>query len=190
MCEAAGFDVIIIETVGVGQSETAVHGLVDFFLLLLLAGAGDELQGIKRGIMEMADAVVVNKADGDNVLRAKAAAKEYELALSLFPAPDSRWTPRVLTCSAMEGGGIADIWGAMESYRDETRASGYFERRRQEQARYWMHESIDDELRRSFFGHPGVRAMLPGLEQEVEHGRLNSFSAARRLVGVYRGEEP
>ena len=143
LCEAAGFDKIFVETVGVGQSETAVHSMVDFFLLIQLAGTGDELQGIKRGIMEMADGIVINKADGTNIDKAKLAATQFRNALHLFPAPDSGWTPQVLTYSGFYNIGVKEIWDMVYEYIDFVKANGYFEYRRNEQSKYWMYESIN-----------------------------------------------
>ncbi|MGI9553556.1 MAG: methylmalonyl Co-A mutase-associated GTPase MeaB, partial [Thermodesulfobacteriota bacterium] len=151
LCEAAGFDTIIIETVGVGQSETAVNSMVDFFLLLHLAGAGDELQGIKRGIMEIADAIVINKADGPNIQRSKLAKKEIESALQLFPLPDSGWKTRALTCSSTEKTGIDSVWNTIEEYYKLTINSGYFIKNRQEQSKYWLHETVTKMLEDSFY---------------------------------------
>lgn len=182
LCEAAGFDVIFVETVGVGQSETTVHSMVDFFLLLALAGAGDELQGIKRGIMEMADALVINKADGDNRTAARRAKAQYRSALRLFPPTASGWTPEVATCSALTGEGMPEVWSLIERYRQETQASGYFAAHRREQARYWLRQAIEHHLHTRFFSDPAVQAQLPGLEQAVVEGTVSPFVAAQRLV--------
>ncbi len=187
LCEACGFDVIFIETVGVGQSETTVHSMVDFFLLLMLAGAGDELQGIKRGIMEMADLIAITKADGSNRERAGQAVTEYTNALHLFPAADSGWVPRVLTCSALEGGGLGEIWDAVGEYIQFTRENGFFERNRSQQARYWMYEFINDSLRTHFYAEPGIREHLLSLEKEVLSGSKSSFHAAMEILDKYRG---
>src|SRR5690554_2418684 len=145
LCEAAGYDVVFIETVGVGQSETAVHSMVDFFLLLMITGAGDELQGIKRGIMEMADSIAITKADHDNIQRANMARQEYQTALGLFPPHPSGVKQKVLTCSALEKNGLLDIWKHIEEYISTTRMSGFFEEKRNEQAKYWMFESIHEQ---------------------------------------------
>lgn len=185
LCEAAGFDTIFVETVGVGQSETAVHSMVDFFLLIQLAGTGDELQGIKRGIMEMADGIVINKADGDNIERAKLAASHFRNALHLFPPTDSGWIPKVLTYSGYYSLGIKEIWDMIEEYLAFTKANGYFERKRNEQARYWMHEAIHDMLRSSFFHNPEIEHLLPLLEQKVLHNEVSSFIAAKQLMDVF-----
>jgi len=146
LCEAAGFDTIFIETVGVGQSETAVHSMVDFFLLLMLAGAGDELQGIKRGIMEMADAIAINKADGNNIEKAGLAKIQYQNALHLFPPTPSGWDPKVLTCSAHEKTGIEELWAIISGYLAMTKENNYFQHRRNEQAKYWMYETINEQF--------------------------------------------
>ncbi len=185
LCEAAGYDTIIVETVGVGQSETAVHSMTDFFLLLLLPGAGDELQGIKRGIVEMADLAVVNKADGDRLKLAKQAKQEYRNALHLLPPKDSGWAARVEICSATTGMGIAEVWKDVQAYCRQAQDNGYFRRNRQNQARYWLHETIRQELQQQFFQHPEVQQLLPGLEQAVTNGQQSSFMAAEKLLRVF-----
>lgn len=185
LCEAAGFDTIIIETVGVGQSETAVHSMVDFFLLLMLAGAGDELQGIKRGIMEMADMIVINKADSGNEQAAKSAASEYKGALNLFPPAASGWKPKVKTCSATEGRGIAEVWEVIEHYLHQTKENGYFDRKRREQASYWLDESIHLELQQLFFGHPEIKAKLETYRGQVINGEISAYKAARELAKIF-----
>ncbi|MCR9144106.1 MAG: methylmalonyl Co-A mutase-associated GTPase MeaB [bacterium] len=190
LCEAAGFDAIIVETVGVGQSETAVRWMVDFFLLLMLAGAGDELQGIKRGIMEMADLIAITKADGDNAKLARAAAVEYRTALHLFPEAADGWHPQTMTCSAMSREGIDAIWDKIIEHNQHMLDGEHFEGRRREQSRYWMYETIHDELRRRFYADPGVAAALPETEAEVLAGRTNSFTAARRVMELYKSESP
>jgi LAO/AO transport system kinase len=188
LCEAAGFDVVFVETVGVGQSETTVHSMVDFFLLLVLAGAGDELQGIKRGIIEMADAIAVTKADGANVVRAQAAHAEYRSALSLYPLPASGVRPTVLTASARTGEGLDAVWQAVVAYRARTVETGYFDRKRREQARHWMHQTIEQQLLERFFASEAVRNALPDVEAAVLAGRLSSFAAAQQLLACYRAE--
>lgn len=188
LCEAAGFDTLIIETVGVGQSESTVHSMVDFFLLLMLAGAGDELQGIKRGIMEMADAIAITKAEGQNAARAQAAKAEYESALHLFPLKPSGWSPRVTTCSALANEGISDIWRIVEEYVAHCKANGFFERNRADQVKSWMYETIEYELRDRFFESPEVAMLLPGLEKSVLEGKMSSFGAARKLLDAYFGK--
>lgn len=185
LCEAAGFDKIFVETVGVGQSETTVHSMVDFFLLIQLAGTGDELQGIKRGIMEMADGIVINKADGSNIEKAKLAAAQFRNALHLFPAPESGWTPQVLTYSGFYNLGVKEIWDMVYEYIDFVKANGYFDFRRNEQSKYWMYESINEQLRDSFYHHPRIEAMLQGQEQKVLAGNLTSFIAAKELLDTY-----
>ena len=185
LCEAAGFDKIFVETVGVGQSETAVHSMVDFFLLIQLAGTGDELQGIKRGIMEMADGIIINKADGNNIEKAKLAAAHFRNALHLFPAPESGWTPQVLTYSGFYGIGIKEIWDMVYQYIDFVKANGYFESRRNEQAKYWMYETINEHLRDNFYQNPLIAGMLEEQEKEVLQGHTTSFAAARKLLDMY-----
>lgn len=185
LCEAAGFDKIFVETVGVGQSETAVHSMVDFFLLIQLAGTGDELQGIKRGIMEMADGIVINKADGSNIDKAKLAASQFSNALHLFPAPDSGWTPEVLTYSGFYNLGVKEVWDMVYRYIDFVKANGYFEHRRKEQSKYWMYESINEQLRDSFYRNAQIESMLSEKEQQVLDGQLTSFMAAKKLLDTY-----
>ena len=185
LCEAAGFDKIFVETVGVGQSETAVHSMVDFFLLIQLAGTGDELQGIKRGIMEMADGIIINKADGDNLERAKLAATQFRNALHLFPAPESGWTPQVLTYSGFYNLGVVEVWDMVYKYIDFVKENGYFEYRRNEQSKYWMYETINEQLRDSFYHNPQIEAMLTDKENQVLQGNLTSFIAAKDLLDTY-----
>lgn len=185
LCEAAGYDKIFVETVGVGQSETAVHSMVDFFLLIQLAGTGDELQGIKRGIMEMADAIVINKADGNNIEKAKLAAAHFRNALHLFPAPESGWMPKVLTYSGFYGIGIKEIWDMIDEYFVFVKANGYFEHRRNEQAKYWMYEAINEQLRDHFYTNPSIIPMLAHEEEQVLSGKTTSFAAAKRLLDAY-----
>ena len=187
LCEAAGFDKIFVETVGVGQSETACHSMVDFFLLIQLAGTGDELQGIKRGIMEMADGIVINKCDGDNVEPCQLAARQFQNALHLFPAPESGWTPKVLCYSGFYGLGIKEVWDMVFEYVDFTKKNGYFEYRRAEQAKYWMYESINEQLRNSFYNNETIAALLPRTEQAVLDGKQTSFVAAKHLLDAYFG---
>ncbi|MDN5273125.1 methylmalonyl Co-A mutase-associated GTPase MeaB [Chloroflexus sp. MS-CIW-1] len=184
LCEAAGFDIILVETVGVGQSETAVRGMVDFFLLLMLAGAGDELQGIKKGVIELADALLITKADGDNRQRALAAQAEYRHALRYLTPATPGWKPPVRTCSALTGAGITEIWQEIERFRDELTASGVFANRRREQARDWLYTLIDEQLRTLFFAHPVVRERLPTLEQAVVEGTLPVVSAVQQLIAA------
>ncbi len=185
LCEAAGFDTILIETVGVGQSETVVHSMVDFFLLIQIAGAGDELQGIKRGIMEMADAIVINKADGDNVNRANSAATLFRNALHLFPPSPSGWAPTVMTCSSLQKKGITEVWECILDYFTLVKGKGYFAERRSSQSRYWMFETIEEDLKRNFYHNKAVRTALAHLETQVSDDKVSPFSAARQLLEKY-----
>lgn len=185
LCEAAGFDVVFIETVGVGQSETAVHSMVDMFLLLQIAGAGDELQGIKRGIMEMADMIAVNKADSGNEQRAELAKRHFLNALNLFPMPDSGWRPRVYTCSAAEGTGLSDVWSGVEDFLKFTRQNGYYRLNRNRQAKYWMYETVDESLRENFYRNPLIESKVKEYEEQVLGDRKSSFVAARELLDTY-----
>lgn len=185
LCEAAGYDNIFVETVGVGQSETAVHSMVDFFLLIQLAGTGDELQGIKRGIMEMADGIVINKADGDNIERAKLAASQFRNALFLFPPSPSKWKPEVITYSGYYEIGIDIVWDMIDRYFSYVKKTGYFEKKRNEQAKYWMMETIDEQLRNHFYQVPQVRALLEQKEMRVLNNEQSSFTAARDVLDCY-----
>lgn len=186
LCEAAGFDTIFVETVGVGQSETAVHSMVDFFLLLQLAGTGDELQGIKRGIMEMADGIAINKCDGTNVEKSKLAKRQYENALHLFPMPDSDWKPQVITCSAVERTGISEIWQMVLDYIEFTQSSSYFNQKRTAQSKYWMYESINEKLKSDFYNNALIEKLLEETEQKVLSNEVSSFIAAKKLLETYR----
>ncbi len=188
LCEAAGFDVIFIETVGVGQSETAVHSMVDIFMLLQISGAGDELQGIKRGIMEMADLVVITKADGDNVNRARLAKTQIDNALRLFPEPDSGQRPQVMTCSALRGTGLGEVWSGVTDFIDAVKTNGYFESNRHRQSKYWMYESINETLNADFYKTPEIADALPVYEQQVLSDRISSFAAAKKLLELYYGK--
>lgn len=185
LCEAAGFDVIFIETVGVGQSETAVHSMVDFFLLLMLAGAGDELQGIKRGIMEMADIIAINKADGSNRERAKLAKAEFQNALHLFPPAESGWIPKAVTCSAIEKTGLDEIWEAIMEYIKLTENNRFFDFRRNQQAKYWMYETINEELKHSFYTDLDTLSHIAEVEKAVTDNKLSSFIGAQQLLNIY-----
>lgn len=185
LCEAAGFDTIFIETVGVGQSETAVHSMVDFFLLLMLSGAGDELQGIKRGIMEMADTIAITKADGSNVQKSDLAASQYRNALHLFPKSPSGWIPNVLTCSALSGTGIENIWKSINEYLQLTQTNNFFNYKRLEQAKYWMYETINQSLKSHFYNNPDIEKELPVFEQMVLEDKMSSFTAAKQLLKKY-----
>lgn len=186
LCEAAGYDRIIVETIGVGQSETVVDSMVDVFLLLMLAGAGDELQGIKRGIMEMADIVAINKADGDNADKAREAKTDYEHALSLLPPSKSGWKPVVKTCSALERSGIGAIHETTEAFIDNARKQGTFNKAREEQARYWLHQTIETTLKRQFYEEEAVRDLLREVEEGVSKGSMSSTTAAEKLLRAFR----
>lgn len=182
LCEAAGFDTIIIETVGVGQSETVVHSMVDFFLLLKLAGAGDELQGIKRGIIEMADAIVINKADGDNEKNAKIAKVEFNRALHLYPIKESNWQPKVLTASALKNIGIDKIDKMIVDYIALTKANNYFDKKRNQQNKYWLLATIDQQLKANFYQNPLIKNALSKEIEDLENGKTTPFNAAKRLL--------
>ena len=184
LCEAAGHDVIFVETVGVGQSETTVHGLVDFFLLLMLAGAGDELQGLKRGIMEMADALLITKADGANALAATRARQDYQNALHLFPPAASGWAVPVRTCSALSGEGLHEVWEMLQAYANHAQNTGFWQQRRQRQQLQWLHQSIRQALEARFYESAAVRAQLPALEAQVAAGQLTPAAAAQLLLGT------
>ena len=184
LCEAAGYDTIIIETVGVGQSETAVHSMVDFFLLLKLAGAGDELQGIKRGIIEMADAIVINKADGDNTKRAKLAKVEFNRALHLYPEKSSTWTPKVTTCSALLNEGIDEVWTMIRDYETLTKSNQFFETKRNEQNKYWLIQTIEERLKHDFFENKKMKAALKEQLALIESHQTTPFAAADYLLGL------
>ena len=186
LCEAAGFDVIFIETVGVGQSETAVHSMVDIFMLLQISGAGDELQGIKRGIMEMADLVAITKADGDNRHRAELARAQIFNALKLFPPTESEWTPQVLTCSSLSGKGIGDVWNTVVDFINHTKANGFFQNNRNRQGKYWMYESINETLKSDFYTNERIAPLLAQYEADILGDRISSFVAAKNLLDLYR----
>ena len=185
LCEAAGFDTIIIETVGVGQSETAVHSMVDFFLLLKIAGAGDELQGIKRGIMEMADAIVINKADGDNIKKAQFAKVEFNRALHLFPAKKSGWIPKTTTCSAITSEGIPEVWNTITEFLNLTQSNSYFFEKRQNQNQFWMIETINDQLKSNFYNNPEIQQQLDSTKKAVQNDEISPFAAASLLLEKY-----
>jgi LAO/AO transport system kinase len=185
LCEAAGFDKIFVETVGVGQSETACHSMVDFFLLIQVAGTGDELQGIKRGIMEISDGIVINKCDGDNVDRCQMAATNFRNALHFFPMPESGWLPKVLCYSGFYGTGVKEVWDMIYEYFDFVKSNGYFEYRRNEQSKYWMYETINEQLRLNFYHNPRIREQLQLAEQSVLLGQKTSFVAAQDLLDLY-----
>ncbi|WP_338815475.1 methylmalonyl Co-A mutase-associated GTPase MeaB (plasmid) [Bernardetia sp. Wsw4-3y2] len=185
LCEAAGFDVILIETVGVGQSETIVKGMVDFFLLLMLAGAGDELQGIKRGIMEMADMLVITKADKENKNAATRAKSQYKHALHLFPPNDAKWTVPVEICSALENEGIENIWKNIEDFVKQTTSNGFFKINRSQQNKQWLHQTIEERLKRDFYANELIKKQIEDLEKQVANGSRNAVEVARELLNNY-----
>ncbi len=185
LCEAAGFDTIFVETVGVGQSEIAVHSMVDFFLLLQLAGTGDELQGIKRGVMEMADGIAINKCDGENINRSKVAKTQYQNALRLFPKSDSGWDPEVIPCSAIEHTGIAEIWEMIKRYIHHIKNNQYFDELRNQQSKYWMYESINEQLKNNFYQHSDIQSLIKEVEQKVLNNEISSFVGASILLEKY-----
>jgi len=185
LCEAAGFEVVIIETVGVGQSETYVHGMVDFFLLLMLAGAGDELQGIKKGIMEMADLIAITKADSGNELQANFAKNEYESALHTFPPDGSGWFPEVVVCSATEKKGIAEIWELVEKHREMLSKNGKFAENRQNQNLTWMHDFIKQSLEQNFYTNQNVSTKIKDIQKSVSEGQKLPIHAGLELLDVF-----
>ncbi len=185
LCEAAGFNIIIIETVGVGQSETAVHSMVDFFLLLKISGAGDELQGIKRGIMEMADMIVINKADGDNIKNANLAKVEFNRALHLFPAKKSGWNPIVSTCSSITKNGINEVWKTISEYLILTKSNNYFDTKRQNQNEFWMLETINEHLKNNFYNNQEIKKLLDKNKKAVQKNEISPFIAAMNLLKAY-----
>lgn len=185
LCEAAGFDTTIVETVGVGQSETTVYGMIDFFLLIQLANTGDELQGIKRGIMEMADAIAINKADGDNLAKAKVARTQFSNALHLFPPTESGWVPTVEICSAYTKEGVENIWKIVQDYIQHTQSNGYFEHKRQEQSRRILFETIDETLSTHFYQNPEIKKRLKTATSEVLQGKISPYVAADLLLKNY-----
>ena len=189
LCEAAGYDTILIETVGVGQSEIAVHGMVDFFLLLLLPGAGDDLQGIKRGIVEMADLVAINKADGDRVKLADSAAKDYRLALHLFPPKESGWTPKVLTCSSVEKTGMDRIAEQVNEFKSLAQANDWFGRNRQQQSKNWFYEMLERQLKKLFFSNDRVLQQLQLIEKQVVSGEISVANAVELLMELFKRSE-
>lgn len=185
LCETAGFDIILIETVGVGQSETAVHSMTDFFLLLMLSGAGDELQGIKRGIMEMADMIAITKADGDNAKKAKLASLDYKNALHLFPENESGWIPKVGTCSAVEKTGLETIWDTIKSYQNTTTVNGFFNKKRQQQAQFWLSESIKEQLLSTFHNNQDVKQYINSIKEDLQNGTISPFKAAKECLRLF-----
>ena len=186
LCEAAGYDVILIETVGVGQSETAVHGMTDFFLLLMLAGAGDELQGIKKGIMEMADMLVIHKADGDNVKQSELAKRQYANALHLFPISESGWSPVVSTASSYENRGIEEVWTTINKFKAQVVENGYFVENRKNQQIQWMYNNIHEELKRLFYANPAVQSQLEALEKEIVNSVISPVKAAEIILKKFK----
>jgi len=182
LCEAAGYDVVIVETVGVGQSETAVKSMVDFFMLLMLAGAGDELQGIKRGIMEMADLLLINKADGENQQAAKRAIGEYKRALHLFPPNPNEWIPKVSSCSALNETGIDEAWGIIEEFERQQKVKGYFDKTREDQALLWFEEAIGDLLMSRLQEDPQRQNLIKDLKLKITQKELEPHAAAAQLV--------
>ena len=190
ICEAAGYEVILVETVGTGQSEITVRSMVDFFLLLLVPGAGDELQGIKKGVVEIADAILINKADGDNKVRAESARAEYNRALHYLSSATEGWRPRAYTGSALDGSGIDKIWSVIESFQEQTAASGVLQARREAQMQAWLHTIIEEQLRRNFYEQPAVQQALPEVETAVRNGIVPPTAAALKLLKIYQETLP
>jgi len=184
LCEAAGFDTIIIETVGVGQSETAVHSMVDFFLLLKLFGAGDELQGIKRGIIEMADTIVINKADGDNIKNATIAKVAFTKALHLYPPKENGWIPKVLTASALNNIGIEKIQLLIWKYIDHAKENGFFDKKRNQQNKHWLFATIEQELKSRFYNNPKTQKALSNEIENLKNSKTTPFNAAKKLLDL------
>lgn len=184
LCEAAGFDTMLVETVGVGQSETAVRSMVDFFLVVVIAGAGDELQGIKKGVIEIADAILVNKADGDNRQRALSARSEYEQVLHYLRPSTEGWTTGAYTCSALTGEGVGDIWQVVMRFMDEMGRSGAVDSRRREQTLSWVRHMAEEHIRTSIFLDPAVQVCLRSIEEKINRDGLSATLAARELIGV------
>ena len=186
LCEANGYDVILIETVGVGQSETAVHAMTDFFLLLMLSGAGDELQGIKKGIMEMADMVVINKADGTNIYSCERAKIQYQNALHIFPQSESGWSPVVSTASSTENIGIDYVWDEITNYKKLVSDNGYFAKNRNHQQIQWMYNNINEELKRLFYNSKNVESHLPSLERDIISSKISPVKAAQKIIEEFK----
>lgn len=186
LCEAAGFEIILVETVGVGQSETEVHSMTDFFLLLMLAGAGDELQGIKRGIMEMADTILITKTDGKNVKTANLARSEYKNALHLFPPNENEWIPKVETISSTENKGIPKVWDIIQSFDQLVISNGWKEQKRETQQLYWMNETVKNQLLSDFHGTKGIEEKITEISNELKAGRLTSYQAANAIIAFYK----
>lgn len=185
LCEAAGYDVIIVETVGVGQSETLVRNMTDFFLLLMLAGAGDELQGMKRGIIEMADALAINKSDGSNIHSAQKAKQAYQQALHLFPPNPQKLSPKVLTCSALENKGLDEIWAFIQKFIGQARESRFFSQQRKQQQQEWFHELLQQHITRMFFNHPDVKSRLDSIEMAVTQGEITAIEGVDQLKQTF-----
>ncbi len=185
LCEAAGYDIILVETVGVGQSETTVHSMVDFFLLLMLAGAGDELQGIKRGIIEMCDGMAINKADGDNIHKAEAAKVQYENALHLFMPSETGWKPKVLTCSSLVGSGVPEVWEMIRDFETMMKHKGVFETRRSIQRKHRMHETIAESLKARFYSNPEITKKIAEAEEMLAQLRITEYQAASMLLNAF-----
>lgn len=188
-CEAAGYDVILIETVGVGQSEITVRSMVDFFLLVMLAGAGDELQGIKKGIIEIADALIINKADGDNETKAKVARADYSRVLHFLTPATRGWKTEAYTCSALTGAGIPEIWQVISEFAGVTGQNGSFDDRRREQALSWVMQMIEETLKERFYQHPGVKQAVAGIEHEILQEKILPTAAVDRLLGIFDGSQ-
>lgn len=186
LCEAAGYDIVLIETVGVGQSETAVHAMTDFFLLLMLSGAGDELQGIKKGIMEMADMLVINKADGDNIRQSEMAKLQYANALHIFPKSASGWEPVVSTASAIKNIGISEVWKRIEEFKALVVENGYFQKNRKEQQIQWMYNNIHEELKQLFYGSKEIKDHLKLLEDDIVSSKISPVKAAEKIIEAFK----
>lgn len=185
LCEAAGYDVILVETVGVGQSETTVRSMVDFFLFLVITGAGDELQGIKKGVMELADAILVNKADGNNITKAEATKIDYDRILHYLRPATEGWITRAHTCSAIKGTGIEEIWGVIGQFMQNVRSSGMFDERRKRQTLSWVYGMVEDQLRASFYDNPAIASNRDDVESRVLRGELSATQAAQTLLNIY-----
>jgi LAO/AO transport system kinase len=186
LCEAAGYDIILVETVGVGQSEVIVRGMVDFFMLLVITGAGDELQGMKKGIMELADLIVVNKADGDNLTAAQKTRREYKGILHFLQPATKGWETQAVTCSALHGNGIKEIWESITRFEKNTKDSGVFAERRKSQTKEWLHSMISDRVLNSFFHHPDIKSSFPNIESEVISGNKTASQAVESLMRLYK----
>ena len=186
LCEANGYDVVLIETVGVGQSETAVHGMTDFFLLLMLSGAGDELQGIKKGIMEMADMVVINKADGDNIRMSEIARLQYQNALHIFPQSESGWSPVVSTASAIKNIGIDTVWYEVSKFKKLVDENNFFEKNRNQQQIQWMYNNINEELKNLFYGSETIKKHLSALEKKIISAKISPVKAAEIMIQEFK----